>query len=203
MQRARLNIFRLYQFEVAPANDAEPQRRANGCTSVHSAEKTPTHHAAMGFKQAMASLYIASQFIELQETINYSTKIDLNHGYESLILAKRSTEQLREGRVQAAAIARPVSQEEDVIIIKGKSVAIVDCGHSSTLTRSLINATDIEENVAIIETADGEERTKAAYKCNKTYFGRNRMGDPVPTSVPALFIRGLHHDLLVVKLSTK
>jgi hypothetical protein len=35
-------------------------------------------------------------------------------------------------------------------------VAIVDCGAPSTLTGSLINATDIEEKVTIIETADGE-----------------------------------------------
>ena len=50
---------------------------------------------------------------------------------------------------------------ESVKVIKDKSVAIVDCGASSTLTGSLINATDIEEKVTIIETADGEERMRS------------------------------------------
>ena len=57
-----------------------------------------------------------------------------------------------------AAMASPVSEDESVKIIKDKSVAIVDCGASSTLTCSLIDATDIEEKVTIIKTADGEER---------------------------------------------
>ena len=78
-------------------------------------------------------------------------------------------------------MARPVSETEYVKVIKDsdKSVAIVDCGASSTLTGSLINATDIEEKVTIIETADGEERMRSSNKCIKTYFVRNRMGDPV------------------------
>ena len=55
-------------------------------------------------------------------------------------------------------MARPVSEDESVKVIKDKSVAIVDCRAPSTLAGSLINATDIEEKVTIIETADGEER---------------------------------------------
>ena len=67
-------------------------------------------------------------------------------------------------------------------------MAIVDCGASSTLTGLLINATDIEAKVTIIETADGDARIRSSHKCTKTYFVRNRMGDPVPISVPALFV---------------
>ena len=55
-------------------------------------------------------------------------------------------------------MAHPVPEDESVKVIKDKSVAIVDCGASSMLTGSLINATDIEEKVTIIKTADGEER---------------------------------------------
>ena len=55
-------------------------------------------------------------------------------------------------------MARPVSEDESVKVIKDKSVTIVDCGASSTLTGSLINATDIEEKVTIIVTTDGGER---------------------------------------------
>ncbi len=85
-------------------------------------------------------------------------------------------------------MARPVSQDDSVKVIKDKSVAIVGCGTSSTLTGSRINASDIEEKVTIIETADGEERMRSTHKCVNAYFVRNRMGDPVPISVPALFV---------------
>jgi hypothetical protein len=44
---ARLNIFRSHLIEMAPANDAEPQRRAVGCTSAHSAEMTSSQQAEL------------------------------------------------------------------------------------------------------------------------------------------------------------
>ena len=118
---------------MALANDAEPQRRASGCISVHSAEMTPTQQADPESKQAMASLQIAPRYMEHQETINDSTEIDWNNGDEFLILSKRSTELLREGRARAA-MACPVSEDEVIMVIKDKSVAIVDCGASSTFT---------------------------------------------------------------------
>jgi hypothetical protein len=93
-------------------------------------------------------------------------------------------------------MAQPVSQDDSVKVMKDKSMSIVDYGASSTLTRSLINASDIEEKVTIIEAVDGEERMRSTHKCIKTYFVRNQMGDPVAISVPALFVRGLHQDLI-------
>ena len=122
----------------------------------------------------MAWSYISFQYMEHQETINDSTEIDwnLNNGDEFSLLSKRSTELLKEGRARAA-MARPVSEDESVkvsSVIKDKSVAIVDLRASSTLTYSLINATDIEEKVTIIKTTDGEERMQSTQKCNKTYF---------------------------------
>ena len=86
-------------------------------------------------------------------------------------------------------MAWPVSEDDSVKDIKDKSVAIEDCGASSTFTCSLINASDTEEMVPIIETADGEERLRSTHKCNKPYLVRNCVGNPVPISVPALFVR--------------
>jgi hypothetical protein len=57
--------------------------------------------------------------------------------------------------------------------------------------------------VTIIETADGEEWMRSTHKCIKTYFVRNLMGDPVPISVPALFVRGVHQDLIGGKAVNK
>ncbi len=75
-------------------------------------------------------------------------------------------------------------------------MAIVDCGASSTLTESLINTSDIENRVTIIETADGEERMRSTQKCIQTHLVRNQMGNPVPISIQALFVLGLHQDLI-------
>ena len=83
---------------MAPATDAEPRHVASGCTSDHSAKITPQQKAELEFGQAMASSYIASQYMEHKETINDSTEIDWNNGDEFLILPKRLTELLREGR---------------------------------------------------------------------------------------------------------
>ena len=111
---------------MAPATDAEPWRVASGCTSDHSVEMTPSHQAELEFRQAMASSYIASQNMEHQETIYDSTEIDWNNGDQFLKLPKSSLKLLRAERARTA-MARPVSEDESVKVIKDKSVAIVDC----------------------------------------------------------------------------
>jgi hypothetical protein len=59
---------------MALANDAEQQHRASGCTSVHSVEMTPMQQAELESKQAMTSLYIASQYMEHHKTIKDSPR---------------------------------------------------------------------------------------------------------------------------------
>ncbi len=54
----------------------------------------------------------------------------------------RSTELIREGRARAAT-ARP--SEDSTRDIEDKYVAMVNSAASSTLTASLLNATDVEE----------------------------------------------------------
>ncbi len=102
---------------MAPATDAEQQRIAVGSTSVHSVELTLSQQAEMESKRVMTSLYIASQYMEHQETINDSTEIDWDNGDEILIFSRRSTELLKEGRARAA-MARPVSKDDSVTVIK-------------------------------------------------------------------------------------
>ena len=55
---------------MAPATDAE-QRVASGCTSYHSAKMTPCHQAEFESRQEMASLDIASQYMEYGTTSTY------------------------------------------------------------------------------------------------------------------------------------
>ena len=66
---------------------------------------------------------------------------------------------------------------------------------TDTLSSSLINATNVEETLTIIEKADGVERMRSNHKC-KTYFVKNRMGETVPITVPALIVKGFPQDLI-------
>ncbi len=135
---------------MAPATDAEPQRIASGCRSDHSAKMIPTQWAELGSKQAMASSYIAPDYMENETIIEDSVSEEDCHGNnwdDRVILLRRSTELVKAARVRAA-IAR--EREELTRFIKDRSVAIVDCGATDTSTSSLINATDVEA----IETAN-------------------------------------------------
>jgi hypothetical protein len=132
--------------------------------------------------------------MENETTIDDSVpEEDCNNWDDHVILSRRSTELVRAARARVA-VAR--AGEELTRIIKDRSVAIVDCGATDTLTSSLINATDVEEKLTIIETADGVERMRSNHKCIKTYFVKNSMGETVPTTVPALFVKGLPQDLI-------
>ncbi len=75
---------------------------------------------------------------------------------------------------------------------------MVDGGASDTLASSLIyhDATDVEEKLTIIETADGVEQMSSNHKCIKTYIIKKSMGETVPITVPALFVKGLPQDLI-------
>ena len=82
--------------------------------------------------------------MEHQETINDSTEIDWDNGDQFLILPKSSSNLLRAERA-GAAMARSVSEDEYVKVIKDKSVAIVDCAtvelHSPSPVRSSMQQT--------------------------------------------------------------
>ncbi len=54
---------------------------------------------------------------------------------------------------------------------------------------------DVIEEWTIFETADGQENIKSTYICTETYFVRNRTGEVVTITVPALFVKGLPQDL--------
>ena len=101
---------------MAQANDAEPQRRASGCASVHSVEMNPPQQDELDSKQAMISLYIASQYMERETTtIDVPVEVDWNNVDDFLILSLCSTELIREGRDGAAMAS---SAEDSVRVMK-------------------------------------------------------------------------------------
>ena len=94
-----------------------------------------------------------------------------------------------------AAMANP-SDVAQTDYGKDKSVIVMDCGASTTMTGSLLNCADIVEKITTVETAKDGEGMTATHSCNKTYFVRNRVGEMVSITTPAIFVRGLPQDLL-------
>ena len=93
-------------------------------------------------------------------------------------------------------MARPSKTGPIITQLKDKSVIVMDCGASHTMTGSLLNTRDVIEKTTNIETADGKESLKASYTCCKTYFLCNRAGEIKPIAVQAIFVMGLPQDLL-------
>ena len=56
-----------------------------------------------------------------------------------------------------AAMARPSETDPTVIQVKDKSVIVMDCDASSSVTGSLLNTRDVTVKITHIETADGND----------------------------------------------
>ena len=54
------------------------------------------------------------------------------------------------------------------------------------MTGSLLNCADIEEKITKVETAKEGEGMTATYSCKKTYFVKNRVGEMVTITTPAI-----------------
>jgi hypothetical protein len=90
-------------------------------------------------------------------------------------------------------MARPSNQS--IQVIKDKSVLVMNCGASQTITVSLLNCKEVKQKVTIIETADVDDSMNSTHTCFKTYFVRTRVEEVVTITVPALFVKGLPQDL--------
>ena len=77
-----------------------------------------------------------------------------------------------------------------------KSVICADCGVSMTITGSLANTTDVVEKDVIVDMAESGTSMKATHTCMQTYFIKNRTGEGVMITTPALYVRKVHQDLL-------
>ena len=95
-----------------------------------------------------------------------------------------------------AAVAKPKDAQSTTDYSNDKSVIVMDCGASTTLTGSLLNCADIVEKITTIETAKDGEGMIATHSCKKTYFVKNRVGEMVSITTPAIFVKGLPQDLL-------
>ena len=97
-----------------------------------------------------------------------------------------------------AFMARPAARPavEGTSANDDKSYLCADCGASMTMTGSLANATDVEEKHVIVDMAESGTSMKATHTCMKTYFIKNRTGEVVSITTPALYVKNIYQDLL-------
>ena len=86
-------------------------------------------------------------------------------------------------------MARQEDSESDHDYSKDKSVIVMDCGASVTITGSLLNCEDVELKITKIETAKEAESIMASHTCRKTHFVRNRLGEVVSITMLAIYVK--------------
>jgi hypothetical protein len=64
-------------------------------------------------------------------------------------------------KTERAAMAQ--LSKQSVQVIEDKSVIVMDCGASQTITSSLINCKEVKEKLTIIETVDGDDSMKSPH----------------------------------------
>ncbi len=84
-----------------------------------------------------------------------------------------------------------------------KSNICTDTGASICVTGSLENTTDVVQELVRVEMAENGTSMKATHVCMKTYFLKNRSGEVVSLTVPALYVKSVNQDLLSGKACNK
>jgi hypothetical protein len=79
---------------------------------------------------------------------------------------------------------------------ENKSHLCADCGATVTITGSLANTTDVKEKTVVIEMAENGAEMRSTRTCMKTYYMKNRSGETVSITTPALYAKSIHQDLL-------
>ena len=157
------------------ADNAQPLHERCG-TSTHAQEARLSHTWDMTVKQAMASSNTASYSTAGRlEQINDSYKEDqltINKNGKTVIQIHERFAHIFCNPTARAAMANPSDVQSNYST--DKSVIVMDCGASTTITGSLVNCTDIAETETLIDTAKEGEGMTATHSCNKTYFVRIR-----------------------------
>jgi hypothetical protein len=84
-----------------------------------------------------------------------------------------------------------------------KSSLCTDTGAFICVTGSLENTTNVVEKSVRVEMAENGTSMKATHVCMKTYFLKNRSGEVVSLTVPALCVKSVNQDFLSGKACNK
>ena len=163
------------------ADDAQLLLKQCG-TSIHPQEARPSPTQDQTVKQAMASLNTApyspvDKLAQIQD-LYQDDQVTIREDGTTVIKIHERFAHIYCNPKARAAMANPsdVAQSD---YGQDKSVIVMDCGASTTVTGSLLNCTDIVEKITTVETAKDGEGMTATHSCIKTYFVRNRVGEMV------------------------
>jgi hypothetical protein len=121
-------------------NDDVPARDAEGQTSFYAGKSALSLNAKPRLSCSMALSHIVPR--QLDEEIPRDDSIEEVEARDQGVPVVRIPElyaHLFRIRTEISAIAR--SSDQSIKVIKEKSVAVIDCGASQTITSSLINCT--------------------------------------------------------------
>ena len=163
-----------------------PDRAFQSCVEVMLSRLTEVE-----LKQVILSLGAGKEEID---ALSYRDVFSIDEEGRSVIRIPAHLHQVLLGPRIKAFMAKPAGVR--TFAENDKSVICADCGASMTITGSLANTTDVVEKDVIVDMAESGTSMKATHTCMKTYFIKNRTGEVVTITTPALYVRNVHQDLL-------
>jgi hypothetical protein len=153
-------------------DDAQSLAEQRG-TSVHATEAPLCNLREQKIKQAMASSYIApgaleGKYLQIYD-LDRKDQMHIREDGTPVFKLHECYESIYCTATARGAMARSVKSQSDEP--SDKSLGVMDCGASITITGSL-----------------------------KTYFVKNRVGDMVSITTSALYVKGFVQDLIAGKL---
>ena len=128
---------------MSPTVDGVPAHEALGSAYNHGAlsGKSLLCVTALGIKQALASLNLAPTDL-WRGRISIQENATLDYQDSTMIIKEDFSYIIRE-YTACAAMARPSDASPMVTQLKDKSVIVMDCGASRTVTGSLLNTREV------------------------------------------------------------
>ena len=188
---------------MARALDAGSDDAFTGRTSELRGKETDPQPDRVGFKQVMSSLDVEEALANgLETTKTTPTRKDLldEPDMPTVTIPCYLYDLLFGSRPKAYMAGQ---EDKKIRPDEDKSNICTDTGASICVTGSLENTTDVVEKLVRVEMAENGTSMKATHVCMKTYFLKNRSGEVVSLTVPALYVKSVNQDLLSGKACNK
>ena len=92
--------------------------------------------------------------------------------------------------IEFAGMAPPANRHDDM-----SGLLTVDCGATTTITKELLNMSNVKPKVVTIQLAMAGATMKSTHVGIKTYYVYDRTGTLRPISTKAYYVKGLNQDL--------
>ena len=160
----------------------------------------------VGFEQVIASLCAAPQLQDspsIYEAARNGTLLIEGAEIDTMevLYLHKGLHKVLLGPSTKAHMARP--EGSAILMDEDKGYLCTDCRASITITGSLANTTDVVERRVMIDMAESGATMYASHSCMKTHFVKDRTGQTVSITTPALYVKTANQDLLSCKKCNK